>query len=112
MWVAIEDNNKGVVDENGNILAPDLLSPGFDKVADSEYLCCETLPYVLNKTQAQLQNDGVLHEGDQIYTEAFYQSQPDMSGTTCFTGGTVTKATLPFSFSLNAPLRDNCASGC
>jgi hypothetical protein len=112
IWVALEDNNDGVLDANGNILAPDLLSPGFDNVADSEYLRCEELPYVLDKTQAQMQNDGVLHEGDRIYAEGFYQSQPDMSGTTSYTGGTVVKATLPFSYSLNTPIADNLPSGC
>jgi hypothetical protein len=111
-WVAVEDHNQGVLDENGNQVAPDLLDPSFNVSQHSEYLRCELLPFVLDKTQAELYNNGVLHESDRIYAEEFSQQQMDMSGMQSFVAGTITKATLPFSFSLKTPLRDNCPSGC
>ena len=112
VWVALDDNNKDLVDANGNIVRHSIEGPGFSASTDSEYLQCESLPYVPHLTQGKFYADGVLHEQDQLYVDTGYDPQLDPSGNPQFIGGSVQKVTHPFYWSLKTALRDNNPAGC
>ena len=111
-WVAIQENNRGVVDESGSQLAVGILHPDFDPEKDSKYLQCEQLPYVPEDHQASLFQQGVLHEMDQVYVESFHSEQLDPAGESVWSAGTLKKASFPFNFSLLSARRDNNPAGC
>ncbi len=109
VWVAKLVKNRPIL-QNGVTINPDILTPGFN----TDYISCESMPYVVDENQQSIFSRGVYKEWDQVLMTPTYRNQMDSFGSTenfTLISGTVRKVNFHRNFSLESPIWDKIVSG-
>jgi hypothetical protein len=109
VWVALIDDNQGVDDPvTDEELTPDILDPDFD----SQYIVCQTLPFVPDVHQAAYNQGGVFKEGNRLLVHTIPNFQVSLDDTLVPVAGFVRKTDFSSTFSFLTPASNTLAPGC
>lgn len=91
VWVATLDENRPLLNSDGSLKNPDILSPGFD----TQYICCRHLPYVPGVREADYYAGQQLVEWNPCLITSVKLPQQDMDNPyqQSLIGGFVSKTT-------------------
>lgn len=115
IWVAIVEENQGIIDSDANVITPGILDPSFNNL----YIKCRSYPYVSEHHHDVLRSLGPFQENDQVIAEQ--HKIPAM--TTAFTdgsiqhwstpvAGTIAKTSFAYRFNVLNPSDHALVGGC
>ena len=110
IWIALLEDNGGVLDSQGNQLCPNLLDPSFN----TSYIQCHSLPVTTRDNEAVYFQKGAFAPNDQLEVtiSARQQMTTDGSAMPVLIDGFAQKVNFIFNHPRTPLSKDLCPAGC